>query len=981
MPDTTTETALKALRRRVAAHRIDTKSPLDKPENQDKLKALLLLAGLKVLETKNHLSLLDEAKNGNRRRCDHLAHLSTAEILRLMSILNERVEQFYPPPKPSSNPSQKLSGRKAGLSEISQSDIELILAADIAPMWRNENSLGYIYQCFNQPLRKAAQSGIQTSNKKFELSELIAFTQIYTPSWVARFLLECTVSPILNVSLEQLRVIDPACGSGHFLIEAFKMIHAQMLESGWCSIDATEHLVTKTLAGVDIDPFATWVTALSLGLLVIAEDADADYSFKNLAVASDESHSIESTKYRQSSEPNELNARNLLGSLWRDWPAQHPLSKKYHVLVTNPPYIGRKLMSRDLKVLLKKHYPDSYHDLCTAFLRRSLDLMHDGGNVGFITQSSMMYLPSYEGLRKELVGEIHDRSSLTLKLAVEAGPGVFPLQGGEKVSSMLLVATASPAEQEHISSAEKNRFGTSLSNQTCKFIDIRFEKDKESALREKASPLNGKADGRYVHERPLQRFGPQLKYAFHYSCPDAIFDLLSTSPRLQDIAELKQGLATTNNNRFIRLWWEVNPDALGQKWFPYVKGAGAERWYSAPKYVVNWQNDGAEIKESVRQAYPYLNGKTAWVVKNENYYFKEGLSFSFVNTGRMAVRLLPAGCIFDVAGSAIFPIDSEDRMVLLAYLNSSLVSSIASLLNPTINFQVGDLKRLPILNLAKEHKKLLQEAGQKCVELKTRLSSFDCLNHLDAPDLVQQALSGSDLVKLFHQYNHRITSTANALQSLEEQIDDIVLKVLARSNSLSLSDAKTIAQWIQRSCERGTTIKHVNAFEFAVHLIAKLLAKSVNMGFSRDSTSRQDRVLLLNFDDRSHLTQLLQLDESSLQTLETLLEKPLSEFLRIDFTRNLMKDSHGTAPLVAFQPAGSKAGIVATLAGIHWLAHDKQTLKVQSFDEEINGTGYRLAQQILMPALRVLKSDPDAQGKTVVEALIDAKSVKATKRG
>lgn len=923
MADTNSDSALRALRRRVAAHRT-LQNTANEHDTQHSLRNLLLLAGLKILDSKNLLGLLSPNVKGHT-----FGSLSQPEILRVMSMLDERVERLYSSCR-SSGPSQSFT---QGTIKLLDSHRNLILAPDLETLWHRENSLGYIYQCFNEPIRRAAQSDIQTSNKQIVLSELIAFTQIYTPTWVAQFLLDSTILPVSSVGWERLRLIDPACGSGHFLIEAFKFIHTRMLESGWCSTDATEHLITKTIAGVDIDPFATWVTALSLALLVLAEDADFDYSFDNLAVASTDS--------------NPSSPSNLLGSLWKEWPAAHPLSKSYHVLVTNPPYIGRKLMSRQLKALLKKYYPNSYHDLCTAFLHRASDLMEAGGKVGFITQSSLMYLPSYERLRKGLVGA-SEESHLTLSMAVEAGSGVFPLQGGEKVSSMLLVATVSG---ENTAKPEE-------ANETCKFIDIRSDRDKESALR------NG--DTSRIYERPLKRFGPDLRYAFHYSCPDAVFALLAKAKQLQEIADLRQGLATTDNNRFLRLWWEVNPDSLGQKWLPYVKGAGAERWCSTPRHVVNWMNDGAEIKESVQKAYPYLKGKTAWVVKNESFYFREGLSFSFVNTGRMAVRLLPAGCIFDVAGSAIFPSRADDKMALLAYLNSSLASAVASLFNPTINFQVGDLKRIPILNFSDKQRQQLQEAGQKCVELKATLSSKACFDFLDAPDLVQEAIAGSDLTELFNRYNARLISTESAIRSLENEIDGIVSQAL--SSTLSQNEAMSIASWLAKPDEERSSTKPLTAREFAQHLTTALLCRSVNFDVSEQQAPQQARILLADFDNRSHLAHALQLDETSLQSLEHLLSKPLSEFLRNDFTRILMKECYGAAPIVAFHPSNSNIGVITSLPAIHALAHNRPTLIVTSLNHEINGRGNQIAYDLLHPAIDVLKSDPDAHGKIVIES-------------
>lgn len=900
-------------------------------ESTLRLKNLLLLAGLRILESKNCLSaLLPGRKRGSQ---DQLSKLTKEDLRGLSVRLSEWVERFLPGNEFDSPPA-------TGLIE---SNLELVFASDLSPLWRNENSLGYIYQCFSDSKRKTAQTQIQTSNKHIELEDLIAFTQIYTPTWVVRFLLESTVFPLLEpskngsmISLEQLKLIDPACGSGHFLLEAFRMLNAKMLIAGWSRRDATKHLVTRTIAGVDIDAIAIWITALALSLQVLENDSDADYRFENLASAAG----------------SETQETALLGSLSRHWPQAHPLSSNYHVLVTNPPYIGRKLMSRELKALLKEHYPDSYHDLCTAFLRRSAELMIDGGNVGFITQSSMMYLPSHEGLRRQLIGASKERGpSLNLTLAVEAGSGVFPLQGGEKVNSVLIVAAASTRGSEV------------AQDESSTFIDLTSASDKESALREATIPAT---NARTVYHKSLRKFSSQLRYAFHYSAPDSILDLLLNCSKLDETAELKQGLATTDNNRFLRLWWEVAPSSFGTRWVPYVKGAGAERWYAPLKHVVNWQDNGAEIKQAVQAAYPYLNGKTAWVVKNESFYFREGLSFSLVNGGRMAVRYLPAGCIFDVAASSIFPKNAKAKLPMLAYLNSSVISAIASLINPTINFQVGDLKRLPIVKLTNSEIKSLEETASRCIELKKTLYSYGCLEQLYAPDLVQAAIDGACLDKLLSQFNARTNTLGSTILDLEGEANEIVLSAIGQSVVISPNDLTEIKSWVDRKVGKQEPSGEVTRKRFAEIMVTQLLAHSLFMSFPAKESPEVERLLVLNFNDRTQVADALKLTQSNLTALEQVLQKPVSDYLRFDFTRILAKECNGVPPIIALEGAQPGDGVISTLQGIHRLASGDKSLEIKSFSGNITAS---LVQCLLKPAIDCLRRDPDTPGKVLWHSL------------
>jgi hypothetical protein len=322
-------------------------------------------------------------------------------------------------------------------------------------------------------------------------------------------------------------------------------------------------------------------------------------------------------------------------------------------------------MSRQLKAALKSLYSTSYSDLCGPFLLKGLQLLKPGGKLGYITQSALLSLPSYTSVRRKL---IEDNG---LECAIDLGPGVFPLLNGEKADSVLLVA-------------QRDRDKTIPTT----FVDLRSSANKEVDLRALSQGCSAVVE-QPAFSRNLSRFSQLPNCPFQYSAPPFLLDLLHQCPTLSKVADVRQGLATTDNKRFVKYWWEVDAQQIGKIWFPYVKGAGANRWYSSVINVVDFADNGREIKESVSRKYPYLKGKSAWVVKNEQYYFRPGLCFSFVSTDQFSVRLLPAGCIFDVAASAVFAPEDE-KFFLLGYLNSVIIRTLSKLFNPTINVQVGD---------------------------------------------------------------------------------------------------------------------------------------------------------------------------------------------------------------------------------------------------------------------------------------------------
>jgi methylase of polypeptide subunit release factors len=515
------------------------------------------------------------------------------------------------------------------------------------------NLLGDLYQLLSLPSRKIAQSKVVTADKSLSSETLIAFTQLYTPAWVVQKLVDnCLPTGALE---RDYKLLDPACGAGHFLTYAFDRISGRT--------NALE--AVHRIFGTDIDQKAVWIANLQLLLKLLEQGLIPDFQFENLIAVP----------------PGD----ELLGSLARHWRHQ------FDAVVANPPYIGRKLMDRTLKAVLKELYPEAHSDLCGAFICYALDNLKPQGRLGFITQASILHLPSYENLRKRMFLE---NSKV---ISEELGTGVFPLSSGEKINSCLLVLE---------------------------------RQDGQAPACENGS----------------------LAVVTVPSCA-------TIAKTLGQVAEIRQGLATTNNARFVRNWWDVDQSDLNKRWFPYAKSGGSERWYIPIRHVVDWENNGERIKSRVAEAYPYLNGKTAWVVKNEQFYFRPGLSFSFVNSRRLAVRTLPPGCIFDVACSAIFPADEETAFIH-AFLNSSAGTYLAQQINPTINFQVGDLKRISIPSFSKRQKEELALLAVEAETAKRELCNLD----ISARECDQPHSLSRD----------RFIGVLGRLNRAEESIDELV---------------------------------------------------------------------------------------------------------------------------------------------------------------------------------------------------------------
>lgn len=611
--------------------------------------------------------------------------------------------------------------------------------------------LAYLYQFFSTPKREAAKRRLQSPDKKATCEETISFTQLYTPCNVVDFLLRQCMARQLG----RCAIIDPSCGAGNFLVRAFDLLLERSMASGCSSEQAARHIVGSMLHGCDIDRIGLWITCLAVAARYAKLGISAGPELK-LAYLGDACHAPDDS---------------ALGTLSRNWPDEHLLGRKYDAVVGNPPYLGRKLLDRKIKNMLRRHYPDAHHDLCSAFLERGLELLKPDGRLGYITQSSFLYLPSYAKLREKLV------RSHQLISVVEAGPRVFPLQTGEKVASVLLVVEN----------------GAGHNGVQTKFADLTSAKtpDFDGCL----SQFDNFQNLILVNQK---QFLEQPKMAFNYRCPSVFATIHRQSSKLDELTEIRQGLATGDNQRFVRWWWQIDPSLLNKRFFPYVKGGGSERWYCPIETVIDWQDDGAAIKQSVAERYVYLKGKTHWVVKNERFYFKEGLTFSLVNTRQLSVRLLPPGCIFDVAGSSLFP-DAEDRFWLLAYLNSSFCAAYALMLNPTVNYQVGDLKQLPVVHLQDAVRERLSRLARECVELKR--------SHFRFFENDMQSCFSKLRSKSFELASSECESNSKQLLDKEAEIDEIVFDGVVRQFQLDKEQRSSLERLCVEAAQRRRPIK------------------------------------------------------------------------------------------------------------------------------------------------------------------------------
>jgi N-6 DNA Methylase len=569
---------------------------------------------------------------------------------------------------------------------------------DLQSLLNQDDALGRIYQAINAPALEAAYRGTARTGRKFTSGEIPAVTQLFTPRWVVEFLLQNSLGriwvrmhsdtrlrktwtwfvdspaePMPMRRAREIRVCDPACGTMNFGLVALEMLREMYLEEmdrsgadGWPdspSCDSVAEIgasvVACNLVGFDIDPTAIRLAIKTLEIKIGCAIVEGRHG---LAV--------------------------------RDALFGERVRGEFDVVVTNPPYLSSRNLEPAVVRRLKARYPAGWRDLYACFMLRSMEMLRPGGVLGILSMHSFMFTAAFEKMRRELM------ESAEIRAVAHFGLGLFDIGNPGTLQTAAVVMELGTAEK---------KMGVFF-----RLVDV---EDKCAAL---AGAISGESSLRF--EMTGEELGSMPRAAWMYWISAASRRVFREFPKLGEISPPRQGLATTDNMRFVRYWWEVEPPNFSgsrDKWMPYAKGGRFRRWYELPRHRVNWEDDGRKIKAAIVERYPYLDGEWKWVAKNSAWYGRAGITYSYLTSGTFSARRLEPGTIFDVAGSSLFP---DDPLALLGVLNSSVAGELLSAINPTVNFQVGDLRQLPVPRSFPQE--LRDEVG-RAIEATHQLDCFD----------------------------------------------------------------------------------------------------------------------------------------------------------------------------------------------------------------------------------------------------------------
>ena len=720
--------------------------------------------------------------------------------------------------------------------------------------------IGWLYQFYISEKKDEVFDSFK-KGKKAEAEDIPAATQIFTPNWIVKYMVQNTIGRIyldnnpyseLGSEMKYLvgektpdeavlhlddladyKMIDPACGSGHILVEAFDLFYSMYREEGYSSRKAVESILRKNIIGIDLDTRAKQLATFALLMKAVKADEtflsaavmpriyDMPEPYRSCVPLRDTLPHFflgeEKTTIDETVKAFELmNQAENLGSIMKfdisevtrfqikkrleEFFSQDQmnstiaqlvpyfevilaLTDKYTCVVANPPYMGASNMNAELGNYVKAKYPEGKADMFAVFMYVAMDLLNKEGKMGMINMQSWMFLSSFEALRNTFLTEYHVDNMLHL------GPRTFDELGGEVVQNTAFV----------VSKSKCNIFGS-----YARLIEGNCCAEKESLF------FNERVWYNNIKQESFNQIpGNPIGY---WISPSIVKTFEDGNP-LGEMSYTLQGMIPGNVNAFVRLWHEVNKNkigwnhtkhedivSLGKKWFPYNKGGGFRRWYGNIEHLLNMENDGYDIKNSG------LNNN--YRLRDPEVYFKPALTWSKIASGTFSARYMPAGCLFDIAGCCIFNL--SDITYSLATLNSKVSQEILNVISPTLNYEVDHIKKVPII-YGKG-----QTINNLCAS-NVELSKLDWDSHETSWDYKTNELlrvsnkHGGLISELIDKYRTEWESMFEQLHENEEELNRQFIEIYGLQNELTPDvplEEITILQQGEISIENNEIVWH-----------------------------------------------------------------------------------------------------------------------------------------------------------------------------
>ena len=634
---------------------------------------------------------------------------------------------------------------------------KLINEVDEENFKNNVEVVGWLYQYYNTEPKEETDALLK-KNVKVTKERLPFKTQLFTPEWIVKYMVENSLGRLWlekeenenlkkgwkyyideseqetevkerleeirkgykNFDIEDIKVIDPCMGSGHMLTYTFDVLIEIYESRGYSTREAVKSIIENNIYGIELSKRAYQLAYFAI--MMKARQYDSRIFRRelknNLCYAEDKSEIPFVEKFNNKEMINcvrDLENSDLLGSLieteatdyenliytienfniidlgveYSNEPEKRiailknqiklhyilSQSQKYDVVITNPPYLGGKYINDKLKKYLEKNYIDSKSDLFSACMERFSKMVKNDRYLALLVPYVWLFIQTYEKLRHNILSNFNFNSIVQLEYnAFE--PACIP------VCFFIL------------DNKKCNYKGTYI-----KLSDFKGIENQEPKM---LYAINNDCDYKFFNTK--ENFSKIPGSPIAYWASEKIFDIFENSKSLGEIASPKQGLATADNDRFLRLWYEVEKNKIKfgaknseefliskYKYAPYNKGGVFRRWFGNDEFIVNWENDGLEIKNFRNE-----KGKLKSRPQNLDYYFKESISWGLITSSEISFRYKNYGSIFDVAGMSCFINDKNKLKYLLALNNTKMINVLLQFIASTMNYQIGDISRIPV---------------------------------------------------------------------------------------------------------------------------------------------------------------------------------------------------------------------------------------------------------------------------------------------
>lgn len=710
--------------------------------------------------------------------------------------------------------------------------------------------IGWLYQYYNTEPKAAAFA----KNGKITKEEIPAVTQLFTPDWIVRYMVENSLGrlwveghsecdlkenwkyyleeaqqePEVQAKLSEIRkeyaalnpedikLIDPCMGSGHILVYAFDVLMQIYESAGYSQRDAAKSILEHNIYGLDIDDrayqlayFAVMMKARQYnrrilngentchvyaiqesnsinrahlkyfgagmddieknaakmqleGLLDTLTDAKEYGSILNVesynwdllrrfVAAEDTAGQISMDSVGVEDTAEQLNRLVDIGET---------MARKYWVTITNPPYAAISNLSPKVNDFVKANYPDSKVDLFAVFIERCGLMTRVSGYQAMITQHAWMFLASYENLRDKLLNK-------ELINLAHLGPHAFDEINGEVVQTSSFVFC--------------NDF---FSNYNSTFVQLVGGKNEAAKA---AMFISGEHRFNKTNEQLREIQGTPYTA---YWASDVVLSAFKKSHLVGDVSEPRVGMATANNDRFIRLWFEVNRNKFGinissrkeavesrKKWFPFAKGGEQRKWYGNNDTVVNWENDGFEIQN-------FKDEKTGRIRShnyNLDYIFSSALTWTVIGTEKTSFRFCPVGFLYSNSGYGLFCNNEKTKYYLLGFMNSKIAASLLKILSPSMGFESGYLRKLPLIE--SDSLDSIVERVKHCIDgSNAEWDSFEISWDFKKHPLLRNV---STISEAFAQWQAECDDRFNKLKANEEELNRIFIDIYGLQDELT----------------------------------------------------------------------------------------------------------------------------------------------------------------------------------------------------